>query len=65
MEKCIFDFSAKELVALAGSLAIAMSEKFDDETICSIKLFLSTLQSNLNLIEFHDKGCRKRRGIIK
>lgn len=60
MEKCIFDFSAEELVALAGSLAIAINNKFDDETICSIKAFLSTLQSNLSLLDVHGKGCKKR-----
>lgn len=59
MKKEVLDLSPQELVALAGSLAIAMSQRFDEDTICSIRCFLSTLQANLSLIDTH-KGCRKR-----
>lgn len=61
MEKSFMNFSPEELVALAGSLAISLHKKFDCDEICSIKVFLSALQSNLTLVEVHENGCKKRR----
>ncbi len=61
MSKGISDFSPQELVALAGSLAIALNEKFDEKELSSIKCFLSALQSNLSLLDVHNKGCYKQR----
>ena len=65
MKKEVLDLSPQELVALAGSLAIAISQRFDDDTICSIRGFLSALQADLSLIDTH-KICRNRRkGSVK
>jgi len=51
------DIESCELVALASSLAIFISKKYSSGDVCTIRQFLGTLISNLNLIENQDKFC--------
>lgn len=59
--KQTLDMSAQELVALASSLAIALSQNFEMSELCTLRLFFSTLTSNLSLIEYQTKACRPRK----
>ena len=49
---------ADELVALASSLALCLSKKYSLSDLCTIRQFLSTLSSNIALIEYQSKICR-------
>lgn len=53
--------TAQELVALASSLAIALSQNFEMSELCTLRLFFSTLTSNLSLIEYQSKVCGPRK----
>lgn len=52
------DIESCELVALASSLAICISQKYSSSDVCTIRQFLATLVSNLALIEHQDKYCK-------
>ena len=50
MDKKI-ELSGCELVALAGSLAIAISKKMCDEDLRKLRFFFNSVASNLAIIE--------------
>ena len=49
------EMSGTEMVSLAGSLAICLSNKFEKEDLHKLRLFFSTLSSNLAIIEAEGK----------
>lgn len=46
-----FDFCGCELVALAGSVSIAIAKKLCDEDLRQLRFFFNSLASNLAIIE--------------
>jgi len=46
----------EELVALASSLAITISQNFCFSDMCALRMFFSTIASNIALIEFQTKN---------
>ena len=50
MEKKL-DICGSELVALAGSLSIAIANKFCDEDLRKLRFFFNSIASNLAIIE--------------
>ncbi len=51
------NLSSSELITLASSMAICLSQKLSPSDLCLLRQFLSTLTSNLTLIEAKDKFC--------
>ncbi len=54
MENCSesrFNMSPEELVALASSLSISLSQTFCKEDLETLKCFFATLASNIGLIQ--------------
>lgn len=47
---CISDFSNCELVALASSLAIAISNEFSNDDLIILAAFFTTLGDNLAIL---------------
>lgn len=45
------DICGAELIALAGSLAICIAEKFEKEDLRKWRLFFSSISSNIGIIE--------------
>lgn len=45
------DLSGSELIALAGSIAICLGEKFEKEDLRKLRCFFATISSNLGIIE--------------
>ena len=60
MERKI-DLSGCELVALAGSLAIAISKKFCDDDLKTLRTFFNSIASNLSVIEAE----RRERKVVR
>lgn len=52
------EMEAEELVALASSLALCLAHKFNLSDLCTIRQFLSTLSSNIALIEYQSRICQ-------
>ena len=61
MEKKI-DLSGCELVSLASSLAICLSQKFCDEDLRKLRFFFNSISSNLAIIEAEGRT-RKKEGL--
>ncbi len=57
-KKCSLDISGPELVSLAGSLAICFANKYDKESLNSLRIFFQAVSSNISIIEF--KGFYKK-----
>lgn len=57
MEDGKIKLSGKEIVTLAASLAICLSEKYGREDIKKLKFLFSTLCANLSVIEHDRKDC--------
>ena len=53
------NLSGCELVSLAGSLAICLSEKFCDEDLKKLRFFFSSVSSNLAIIEAEGRTRKK------
>lgn len=51
------DIPPEQLVALASSLALALSQKFGDCDLCTIRQFLGALCVNISLFEYQHKNC--------
>ena len=51
---CISDFSNCELVALASSLAIAMSKQFSIEELIILSTFFTALGDNLAILSLEN-----------
>lgn len=49
----------EELVALASSLAISIANNFCFADMCALRMFFATVASNIALIEFQTKNCKK------
>lgn len=45
------DISGPELIALAGSLAICIAEKYEKEDLRKLRCFFATISNNLGIIE--------------
>ena len=58
MDKKI-NLSGCELVSIAGSLAICLSEKFCDEDLRKLRFFFSSISSNLAIIEAEGRRRKK------
>lgn len=58
--KSKLEISGNELVALATSLALCISKKIDKSDLCLVRAFLSSLSTNLTLIEFGSKEPPKK-----
>ena len=58
MDKKI-ELCGSELVALAGSLAIAIAQKFCDEDLRKLRFFFNSISSNLAIIEAEGRQRRK------
>ena len=59
MEKKL-DLCGSELVALAGSLSIAIAKKFCDEDLRKLRFFFNSIASNLAIIEAEGRERRKK-----
>jgi len=46
---CLSDFSNKELVLLASSLAIAFSKEFNNDELLTLAAFFTAFADNLSL----------------
>ena len=55
------ELSGKEMVALAGSIAIYLSCKLTPREVCLMRTFFQSLASNLSTIEFTDTVCKSRK----
>ena len=53
---CISDFSNCELVALASSLAIAISKQVSNEELIILSVFFTTLADNLALLSLENQN---------
>lgn len=53
------NLSGSELVALAGSIAIALSKKLEKEDIRKLKFLFNSICSNLTIIEVEGHGKNK------
>ncbi len=51
MSKKKLDLTGAELVSLAGSLAICFAEKYDKDDLRRLRLFFSSIASNITIIE--------------
>ena len=45
------EMSGAELVALAGSIAICLGDKFEKEDLRKLRCFFSSISSNIGIIE--------------
>ena len=59
MEKKI-DLCGSELVALAGSVAVALSKKFNNDDLRKIRFLLNAISSNLLIIEAEGRSRDKK-----
>lgn len=59
-QKNIFDMSGKELVGLATSLAICLSEKYDKDSLFTLKLLFQSVASAISTIELQNFDRNKK-----
>lgn len=50
-----------EMVALAGSLAVCISNKMTPHEICLMRTFFQAVASNLSTIEYTDTVCKTKK----
>ena len=51
------DIPPAQLVTLASSLALALTQKYSTADLITIRQFLSAVCSNISLYEFQSKNC--------
>lgn len=61
MEKKI-DMCGSELVALAGSVAVALSKKFCNDDLRKLRFLLNAICSNLSIIEVEGRTRDDKKG---